>query len=350
MFKNYCRHLSILLTFVVLELPFLAFLLITLGFMVPPAHGAENSASITSPVTLKAQTTIDRADIMLSDVFTNLPAGLDRAIAVAPLPGKKVVYDVNVLSRLSEKYRLDWRASLLTEQAVLMRAANRIEHNTLVDAARKALADSGVAGEIEISLDNRNLAFDLPTDIAPDFVISNLNYDPASNRFTADLAVAPTSAAVQHASLTGRAVARLDVPVLARPMAAGDIIAAEDIMMIKLPADRISEYVRTNDQLIGKELRRAVAENIPLRTRDVMAERLVTRGTLVTMKVETPTMLITTQGRAMQDGSMGEVIRIINTQSQRVVEATVMGNGLVGVTSGQNLASKRMAAAERIAP
>ena len=52
------------------------------------------------------------------------------------------------------------------------------------------------------------------------------------------------------------------------------------------------------------------------------------RGSLVTMKIETPFMTVTAQGKAQQDGAEGEIVRVINTQSNRVVEGTVTGPGM----------------------
>jgi flagella basal body P-ring formation protein FlgA len=42
-------------------------------------------------------------------------------------------------------------------------------------------------------------------------------------------------------------------------------------------------------------------------------------------------MLLTAQGKALQNGSEGDVIRISNSQSDTVVEAEVVGEGRVAV-------------------
>jgi flagellar basal body P-ring formation protein FlgA len=69
-----------------------------------------------------------------------------------------------------------------------------------------------------------------------------------------------------------------------------------------------------------------------LRNRDIRGARLVTKGALITIAVETPIMTITAQGRAMADGAMGETIQVINTQSNRTVDAVVVASGKVSVT------------------
>lgn len=68
-----------------------------------------------------------------------------------------------------------------------------------------------------------------------------------------------------------------------------------------------------------------------MRARDVMPQRFVTRGSLVTMKIETPYMRMTAQGKAPQDGGIGDVVRLNNTQSNRMVEGIVTGPGTVRI-------------------
>ena len=76
-----------------------------------------------------------------------------------------------------------------------------------------------------------------------------------------------------------------------------------------------------------------------MRARDVSAPRLVTRGSLVTIKVETPYMMVTAQGRALQDGAMGDTVRVTNTQSNRTIEGIVASAGVVRIQTAQKMAA-----------
>ncbi len=57
------------------------------------------------------------------------------------------------------------------------------------------------------------------------------------------------------------------------------------------------------------------------------------RRGLVTILYRHPRMTLTAKGRAMEDGSDGEVIRIANTKSNTVIEAVVVGAHTVAVTA-----------------
>lgn len=68
---------------------------------------------------------------------------------------------------------------------------------------------------------------------------------------------------------------------------------------------------------------------------DVRAPVLVTKGSLITMVVQTPTMTLTSKGKAMDNGAMGEAVRIQNSQSKTVVEGEVVSAGTVRIAGMQ---------------
>jgi flagella basal body P-ring formation protein FlgA len=64
---------------------------------------------------------------------------------------------------------------------------------------------------------------------------------------------------------------------------------------------------------------------------DIRSPLIVSKNSVVTMVLQTPKMQLTSKGRAMEDASMGDVVRIMNTQSKTVIEATVIGANTVQV-------------------
>ena len=290
-------------------------------------------------VALRTATEVRSAAIKLSDVFTGVPEGIDRDIATAPVPGKSVTYDVNVLKKLAEHYRLDWAPQSLGDRAVLTRAATRITADMIREAVVAKLTAQDVKGKVEVVFDNHALEVDLPVERAPDFALNNFNYDAMSKRFRADL-LAENGAGGLSLPVTGRVTVKIDVPVPAHRMEAGTTVGAADIDWLTVADDHAGGDMLTDAaQLIGHETRHDLAAGQPVHARDIMPARLVVRGSLVTLKIETPMMLITAQGRALQDGAVGETVRVTNTQSNRVVEGVVEASGLVRITTGQKMAA-----------
>ncbi|HAX91985.1 MAG TPA: flagella basal body P-ring formation protein FlgA [Rhodospirillaceae bacterium] len=295
-------------------------------------------------LTLRPTSQIERSTIRLSDVFDALPAGKDIDIAVAPAPGKSVTYDTRVLAQLARQHGLNWQPQSMVDKSVLTRAAtalplDRIEQAVLDKVAEKNALPSGTT---EVLWDNKNLNILLPAEVAPDFSLVNFTYDQQNNRFRGELVVqmGQTGATPITKPLSGRLIVKRMVPVLAKHLTAGTVVGARDLMLVSVGQEQIGIDVLTAESaIIGQELRHDHAEGQFVRTRDVAPPRLVTRGALVTLRVETPLMQITTQGRALQDGAKGDVIRVTNTQSNRVIEGVIEADGIVRVPALQKIAA-----------
>lgn len=302
--------------------------------------GMASFAFANSPVTLKPATEIDRPAIRLSDVFEGVPEAIDRDIATTPAPGKSVTYNVRVLSDLATHYRLDWQAQSLTDAAVISRAATHITEDMVTKAVAEKLKPEIGQGAITADLDGRNFDIALPSSVPAEFVLENMAYDAATRRFKAELVAAKGTSSAQKIQIGGKVDIRRDIPVLARRLDAGTTVSEADLTFISMPAERISQdMLDQTSAIVGNELRHDMAEGASLRSRDIIPPRLVTRGSFVEMRIETPYMVITAQGRALQDGGKGDVVRVTNTRSKRTVEGIIEGPGVVRVRGSVAVAS-----------
>ncbi len=303
--------------------------------------GSPQPAIADTPVTLRGPAEVRGYAIRLGDLFAGVPADIDRDIAQAPAPCKTTLVDANALSKLAHKYRLDWQPQTISDHAQITSACVRITADMVRDAIAEKIKDTMDMRnrKIEVALDARNLEIDLPADSVPDFSIVDFTYDPLLRHVRGNVTVATTGGPVQT-PVAGHVTVRRSVPVLARRLEAGTIISASDLVPLDVSEERLNSAVVTETaQLVGRELRRDSAEGDIIHANDVMAPRLVQRGSLVTIKVETPVMIVTSQGRAQQDGAEGETVRVMNTQSNRIVEGKVTGAGTVSVTMYQKVAA-----------
>lgn len=85
------------------------------------------------------------------------------------------------------------------------------------------------------------------------------------------------------------------------------------------------------DSFVGKELRRSVYRGSVIKTSDVREPLLVTRNSQVRMIYKIGAMEITAGGKALDEGSKGSLIRVMNINSRKKVEARVTGQGIVQV-------------------
>lgn len=186
------------------------------------------------------------------------------------------------------------------------------------------------AGRLRIEFDNRAVELRAPAG-AGSLTAENVYYNPVSGRFAAELVVPGTKPAVRL-PVAGRAYGVVEVPVLNRRIGTGDTISAQDIAWVEMRADQAgSDVAASESDLVGMTPKRGVPVNQPVRLRDIQSPRLIDKGALVTITLSTPSMSLSAQGKALQDGGRGDVIRVVNTQSNRIVEATVAGPNLVAV-------------------
>jgi flagella basal body P-ring formation protein FlgA len=66
-----------------------------------------------------------------------------------------------------------------------------------------------------------------------------------------------------------------------------------------------------------------------------MKPELVGRGDLVTLVFESPGVRVTMQAKALESGTKGDVIQVLNQQSKRAVQATVDGPNRVVIMRAQ---------------
>lgn len=284
--------------------------------------------------TLKCTPEVKASMVKLSDLFDNIPEGIDREVAAAAQPGGNFTYDSKFLEKLSQQYRLYWQPGSITDHCTITRASTHISAGEISDAVVKKIKSEFIElgdSQIDVFFDAHNMEIHLPVEQSADFDLNNFSYDSRNKRFKADLFAGKKEARIIQ-PITGHVAIKRNIPVLAQRLSAGSVIGYNDLGWITMSSDYITPDIITNTAgLIDKELRRDTAENQPLKARDIIEQRLVTRGNLVTMLVETPYMKITAQGRALQDGSMGDTVKLANTQSKKIVEGIVTGHGIVKI-------------------
>ncbi len=321
-----------------------ALLSLLLGFLMAlifasPATSAEIRKAVPGivldQVVLRQNITVDSTTILLGDFFDGAGDKAPIAVAYAPEPGKRAIFDANWLYRAASAYGLKWRPLSMKQQAVVKRDTVTIEREEIEDHILAALIDKGVDPELTVALSNQSLRLYVPSSSHASVIVENVAYDQRTRRFTAFVST-PGS---RETRVTGKLQRMLSLPVLNRRVLKDELIRPEDIDWIRTPSERIQEdTVLYADDLVGKTPKRGLRAGYPIRSADVRRPILVKKGSLVTMILKSPLMTLTSQGRAAEDGADGDVIRIKNTQSNKVVQAVVTGSGIASITPASHLA------------
>ncbi len=314
--------------------------LIALAMLAAPASRAAAQtvgadAEIAALITLKDEALVDDRVVRLGDLFEGIadPALAETAVARAPSPGATVDIGARWLLAVARAHDLTWQPRSRYDRITLRRASHRIGTEQIEAALRVALADRGVSGQLELALDNPSLELQLPSSNEPSLAVTGLSLDSASGRFVAHVIAPANGEPVARASVTGRAVMLTDVPVLRRDLRPGDVIRASDIEWIAMPANRLTRgTVSSQDLLLGMSPRRPIRSQQLIRATDLQTPVVVAKNSLVTIRLQTQRMQLTVQGRALENGAQGDVIRVMNTKSNSVVNAVVIDTGNVVVT------------------
>jgi flagella basal body P-ring formation protein FlgA len=130
----------------------------------------------------------------------------------------------------------------------------------------------------------------------------------------------------------GRAYRIIEVPVLREPLARGGVIEDGDVEWRPIKLNRLRENVaREAEEIIGKVAKRRLRAGAPLRSRDLGLPIVIAKGSVVTLALEAPGLMLSATGRALENGSDGALIRVMNVHSKQTVEAIVVGPDRVRV-------------------
>ncbi len=127
---------------------------------------------------------------------------------------------------------------------------------------------------------------------------------------------------------------QLSGPVLVarRPLPRGTRLAREDLHVEYRDLARLGQdYLTAPEQAVGRELTRAVAPGRPIKHRFLKAPAVISRGERVTLVARSGGLEVRMKGEALEDAGLGEVVRVRNLRSRRVVEGRVESRGVVEV-------------------
>jgi len=280
---------------------------------------------------LKTDSVIAGDTVTVGDVFRDSGESSSRYLAPAPAPGSALTLKVPDLTRISDAFGLGWTPDTPNDHAVIRRAAADIVDRYAIEAALQEKISAMMSGQkFDTDISDHNLSLRVPTDGAKTVQVDDMKIDLAKNHFTALI----SAGAGTRKEVQGRVYALAQVPVLKNPMRPGDVIGAEDVDYLDMRATDISSStVVEAAKIIGMTPRRGISAMKPVAIADLEQPMMVKKGDLVTVMLKSGILNLTVQGRALQNGSEGEAVRVVNTASNRTLEGIVTGSQTVAVQS-----------------
>ena len=300
---------------------------------------------IVSRPTLKAEATVIGDFVRIGDLVENAGDAAEVAIFRAPdigqtgtVPASRVI-DAVLPHRI---LGLDTRG---LAEVVVTRASRLITAKDIEARVLRALAGhSGLpdAANLTVTFDNEIRPLQVEASITADLRIARLGYDPRSSRFDISLEL-PGSLAVRKLPLrfTGAIAETFEALVPVRTIAQGEVIRAGDLVPARRPkSEAASNPVREVEQALGLAAKRSLRAGQLIRQSDLAKPELVARNEAVTISYEVPGVVVSIRGQALEPGAQGDLINVLNVQSKKTLQATVIGPGRVSVmTANPRLAN-----------
>jgi flagella basal body P-ring formation protein FlgA len=119
-----------------------------------------------------------------------------------------------------------------------------------------------------------------------------------------------------------------DTVVPARTIRANQIITEMDVTFAA--GDLVTGFSRLSD-VIGQEARVALYVGRPILVGDIGPPAIVTRNQIVPLRYSANGISISTEGRALERGAIGDRIRVMNLGSRATLFGQILNDGTVRV-------------------
>jgi flagellar basal body P-ring formation protein FlgA len=299
------------------------------------AFAQEKEDPIAAPV-LRAQVTVESDIVRVGDVIDNAGTAAQIAIYRAPdlgmtgtLPTAQVInvlqahQVIGVDTRDIKSISVTRLARTLESKEIEAQVAHALEHrNGLGDAANLSLTFDRDVQDVRLEAWNNGSLRPVTT-----------RYEPRSGRFDVTFEIAnEVNSAHTRLRFTGIALETIETAVLTRSVERNDVLKASDVITERRPKAEVGSDATTRGQAVGMQMRKQLRAGQALRTADLAKPDLVQRDDNVTLIYETAGLYLTVRGKAVESGTEGDTVSVLNLQSKRTVSGTVVGRDQVAIS------------------
>jgi flagellar basal body P-ring formation protein FlgA len=325
-------------------------MLVTVLLLAAPslALAQEKEDTIAAPV-LRAQVTVESDIVRIGDMVENAGTASQIAIYRSPdlgttgsLPTAQVINAlqahqvIGVDTKDIKAVSVTRLARVLDGKEIESQIARTLEHRSgLGDAANISLTfDRDVQ---DVRLEAKNSGALQPVSV---------RYEPRSGRFDVSFEIAnDTDNFRTKLRFTGVAIEMLDAAVLTRNVDRGDVLKSSDVIIERRPKAEVGTDAAARNRAVGMQMRKTLHAGQPLKTADLGKPDLVQRDDNVMLIYEASGIYLTVRGKAVDSGTEGDNVTVLNLQSKHTVSGVVIGRGQVAV----NVATPRFARADATA-
>jgi flagella basal body P-ring formation protein FlgA len=300
--------------------------------------------AIAAPL-LRASVTVESDVVRIGDMIDN--AGTSALIAIyrAPdlgttgsLPTAQVIAAlqahqvIGVDTRDIKTVSVTRLARTIEGKEIESQVAHALEHrNGLGDAANLNLTfDRDVQ---DIRLEAWNTGAMQPVAV---------RHDPRNGRFDVSFEITnDTNNTRTKLRFTGIAIETVETAVLTRNVERNEVLKSADVATERRPKAEVGGDAAARSRAIGMQMRKQLRAGQALKASDLGKPDLVQRDDNVTLIYESTGLYLTMRGKALEAGTEGDTVNVLNLQSKRTVSGLVIGRDQVAIS----IATPRLPAA-----
>src|SRR5579863_3595422 len=311
--------------------------LVTALFIAAPsaAIAQEKEDTIAVPA-LRAQVTVESDIVRVGDMIENAGTAAQIAIYRSPDLGTTgslpVAQVINVLqahqvigvdTKGLKSVSVTRLARILDGKDIESQVAHALEHRSgLGDAANLNLTFDRDVQDVRLDASNTGA-----------LQAVSVRYEPRSGRFDVSFEIAnDTTGSRTKLRFTGVAIEMLEAAVLTRNVDRGDVLKSSDVVIERRPKAEVGSDAANRSRAVGMQMRKGMHAGQPLRTADLGKPDLVQRDDNVTLIYEAAGLYLTVRGKAVDAGTEGDTVTVLNLQSKRTISGTVIGRAQVAVS------------------
>ena len=311
--------------------------------------GREAFAQDTATPRLKELVTVTSEIVRIGDLIENAGPAANIPVFRAPDLGQTGAVPVARIAEALRPYDVTGiDAGGLTE-VVVTRLSRALTGKDVADRIARAVSGQFGYGDpqnLAVILDRDIRILHIELGVTSDLMVSRMYVDPRTGRFDISFEL-PGSALSRRAPLrfTGTITDTVEAATLTRSLKAGEIVKVSDVMVERRPKTELRGDGMPAGEVVGLAAKAALRSGQALRNDDLIKPQIVQRNESVTITYEVPGVALTVRGKALEAGAMGDVVSVLNIQSNRTVQATVIGPGRVNIAAPRPLVAAAAAPA-----
>jgi flagella basal body P-ring formation protein FlgA len=297
---------------------------------------AQSSEDVIATPALRASVTVSGDVVRIGDILDNAGTAALIAIYRAPdlgttgsLPTEKVLATlqahqvIGVDTRDIKTISVTRLSRPLPAREIELQVGRALEHRSgLGDAANISLTFDRDVRDIQLEASNTGT-------LQP----ASTRYDPRSGRFDISFEISNEAGATATTlRFTGTAIETVEAAVLTRDVERSEVLKSSDVIAQRRPRAEVGSDAAARRLAVGMQMRKQLHAGQAIRVSDLAKPDLVQRDDNVILIYESTGLYLTIRGKAMEGGTEGDVVNVLNLQSKRTVSGVVIGRGQVAIT------------------